>query len=896
MKLKRLLAVLLATAAVCALTAVPAQAGQFPDIVDPNVSLAADTLYALGVIDGTDKGLFLPESHLTRVEFCKMAIEIMGKGDLALAQMNRTIFTDVGGAHWGRGYVNLAATMILDESSGTRLMLGSGDGYFWPDRDISYQEAATIILRMLGYGEQANQSWPYGAIQAAAELGLDKGVGVSDPAAPMTRGQAALLFCRLLAVPAKGETEPYAHTLCTLVEDAIILSTNATINGQSGWVVTTEGGPYRSSGLVDSDLLGRRGDILLDSDGRFITLLIDESQCATVTVARVQGDYITTSAGTRYTFASDTPVYSGSTGEVSTYAEMLPSILPGDVVTIYLEEGKVIGMFRSATTAASGFLVARGTVSAADLMTLTGGDYDYTIRKNGSTISSRDISAYDVLTYDPISKVIYACDTRIKCVYENAYPSPSAPSSVTVLGGNTFEVMTDAMSSFSQFSIGDSFTLLFTSDGRVAGAVERGVAGNAMGVVSGNQLTLLGINKTLDLSKSDDAADFNGELVSVSGSRGQASLSRISLSRSDGSFEKSSMQLGRLSVSDRVQIYERGVNGLTAVSLTSLASSVPENRISGYHTDSSGRVDLIVLRNYTGDSYTYGLIEPTSRFIDVEVEGDPIRVDEHQYFWVDGNIVDRYNRIVIRNVFNPFYEDVPDDNDPGTTEGNETLPEDSTTPPDGSETPPEDSTTPPDESETPPEVKEKPAGWYDLGEDGYVRDEDGYRIDEDENRLDDNNHLLDRRGEVVMEKQEIPQLKFTTIDDSVIYDVEEGTRVRTCFGTISVYKDRKTKQEYAEVDSTLTEISGVRSADFYTSDGVTYVQARGKTYEVADDVQCLNAAASSSRRVWDESADDYVYVTVNEWFDSLLEARTFSATVTIYVDSVGQRVRIVSVE
>lgn len=883
MKLKRLLAVLLATAAVCALTAVPVQAGQFPDIVDPNVSLAADTLYALGVIDGTDKGLFLPESHLTRVEFCKMAIEIMGKGDLALAQMNRTIFTDVGGAHWGRGYVNLAATMILDESSGTRLMLGSGDGYFWPDRDISYQEAATIILRMLGYGEQANQSWPYGAIQAAAELGLDKGVGVSDPAAPMTRGQAALLFCRLLAVPAKGETEPYAHTLCTLVEDAIILSTNATINGQSGWVVTTEGGPYRSSGLVDSDLLGRRGDILLDSDGRFITLLIDESQCATVTVARVQGDYITTSAGTRYTFASDTPVYSGSTGEVSTYAEMLPSILPGDVVTIYLEEGKVIGMFRSATTAASGFLVARGTVSAADLMTLTGGDYDYTIRKNGSTISSRDISAYDVLTYDPISKVIYACDTRIKCVYENAYPSPSAPSSVTVLGGNTFEVMTDAMSSFSQFSIGDSFTLLFTSDGRVAGAVERGVAGNAMGVVSGNQLTLLGINKTLDLSKSDDAADFNGELVSVSGSRGQASLSRISLSRSDGSFEKSSMQLGRLSVSDRVQIYERGVNGLTAVSLTSLASSVPENRISGYHTDSSGRVDLIVLRNYTGDSYTYGLIEPTSRFIDVEVEGIPLCVDGIRYkLDDDGNVWDRYGNLVMRNVYVP----VEIEDEPGE---NVDIPDNEGTP--GDEENPAEGDNPSQE-----EPQGKPDGWYELDDNGYVIDGNGHWIDVDGNMLNEDWHLLNRRGEVVMEKQEIPQLKFTTIDDSVIYDVEEGTRVRTCFGTISVYKDRKTEQEYAEVDSTLTEISGVRSADFYTSDGVTYVQARGKTYEVADDVQCLNAAASSSRRVWDESADDYVYVTVNEWFDSLLEARTFSATVTIYVDSVGQRVRIVSVE
>ena len=849
MKLKRLLTALLTAASLFALTAAPAQAGYFPDIADSEVSRAADTLYALGIVDGMADGTFQPGGHLSRVQFCKMAIEIMGKGAEATAQMNRTIFTDVGGTHWGRGYANLAATMVLDEKTGTRLMMGTGNGRFEPERDISYQEAITLILRMLGYSAEADRSWPAGAIQEAAALGLDEGLSIADPSGPLTRGQAALLFCRLLSIPAKGEEKPYAQSLGTLVEDVIILSTNATINGQSGWVMTTKGGPYRSAGMVDAELVGQRGDILLDKDGRFITLLADESSCVTAALSRIQGNYLYTRNGTRYTMEDSTPVYSGTSGEVSTYAEMLPSILPGDVVTLYLDEGKVIGMFRSATTVESNFLIAQEPITAASLFSLTGGEYNYTIRKNGSNIALREINEYDVLTYDAVSRVVYVCDTRISCEYENASPSPSAPSTITVLGGNTFDVMADAMDDLSDFRIGQSFTLLFTSDGRVAGAVRRGVSGNAMGVVSGNELDLIGINKTLSLKRSADAADLDGQLVSVSGSDGQIDLRRLSLSSRAGDFEKYSMRLGKLSVSDSVQIYERGSNGLAAVSLSSLPSSVPSSKISGYYTDSSGNVSLIILRSYTGDGNTYGLIESTSRFVMAPVKGEPVCVDDRQYFWdeVDKTVSNSRGTVVLEHVYQL---------------GQGTLPEDCQ---------------------------------YVLDESGNVLDKATlYQVDASGRLLSSDGSLLDKNGKPIQELQEIPQLKFSVPGKSTTYDVEEGERVREGFGTISTYTDRDSGETYASVDSTLTRISGVRSADFYTVEGITYVQADGTIYQVADDVLCYNSTASYGYWEWDETAQDEVYVTEPVWFDTLLAARTFSTELTIYVDSVGEKVRVVS--
>ena len=67
-------------------------------------------------------------------------------------------------------------------------------------------------------------------------------------------------------------------------------------------------------------------------------------------------------------------------------------------------------------------------------------------------------------------------------------------------------------------------------------------------------------------------------------------------------------------------------------------------------------------------------------------------------------------------------------------------------------------------------------------------------------------------------------------------------------------------------------------------------------YEVADDVLCYNAAASHGWWYWDPELGDYAYAVENQWFETLLEARTFSPTLTLYVDSTGGKVRVVSAQ
>ena len=69
----------------------------------------------------------------------------------------------------------------------------------------------------------------------------------------------------------------------------------------------------------------------------------------------------------------------------------------------------------------------------------------------------------------------------------------------------------------------------------------------------------------------------------------------------------------------------------------------------------------------------------------------------------------------------------------------------------------------------------------------------------------------------------------------------------------------------------------VSSTDFFTAEGTLYVNAGGRVYQVSGGVQCYNNYTKS-------------------WFtgeDALDQARAFADTLTVYLDPVGEMVRVV---
>ena len=180
MRIKKILAGVLAAALLVSLAVLPAGAAgsSFTDVSDPVTALNADILRLMGVVDGVGGDQFNPGASLTRAEFCTMVVKFMQKGDQVALHSTRTIFADVTARHWALGYVNLAASLtVSDGDKELPLISGVGNGKFEPDTKITLAQAATILIRVLGYSsQQAGAVWPQSYMNLARSIGLTGGI------------------------------------------------------------------------------------------------------------------------------------------------------------------------------------------------------------------------------------------------------------------------------------------------------------------------------------------------------------------------------------------------------------------------------------------------------------------------------------------------------------------------------------------------------------------------------------------------------------------------------------------------------------------------------------------------------------------------------------------------
>lgn len=525
---KRVFSLLLALVLTLSAAAIPASAAEsFSDVADKKTAQNVEVLRLLGVIEGNGAGQFNPSGLLTRAEFCKMVVVLMGKGSDAMRYKTVTIFPDVRATHWAAGYINLAV-----RQSEPKLLAGLPDGTFQPDSYITYGQAVTILMRVLGFADQDSGGiWPDGYINLAKSTGVSAGVNLTG-SANITRAQAAQLFVNVLSTGKDGKG--YTPAGCTKGDKEVTL-------------VSMNGDKLRISGEKDpktlvrpsssSALNGLKGYLLTNSDGKVVTFV---------------------------------PKTSSTTGAAVSNAAV---ILPADK-------------------------------STSGISALTDGRTDYTVYRNGVLSSVDALRKNDVATYDAASNTVYVCDTRVTVYYESCEPSPSAPVSIKVLGGTQFEVLPTAQQSLSKFKPGKTMTLLLTSDGTVAGAVENDYSarGNAIGIVSGSKVQLLCGSTTIDLSLTGMTVDskLDGKLVSISSSSKTSVGLYAKTGGVSGDLNVREGTLGSKKLASGVMLFDDGVlknlSDLTDV-------SVPQSRISYARTNGSGEVDLIALSSTSGEKY-----------------------------------------------------------------------------------------------------------------------------------------------------------------------------------------------------------------------------------------------------------------------------------------------------
>ena len=640
MKKRTWLSALLAVALLVSMLVVPSASAAgntaFTDITDPDQANAAEMLRLLGVVNGTGGGAFRPQGTLTRGEFCKMTVEIMGRGDEEPAQRSRTIFTDVSSTHWARGYINLAASITVGGSAGgdgesstagTRLIMGVGDGSFQPDRVITCGEAVTILMRVLGYGDgdvAGGLNWYDGYMGLAGSAGLLDKLNLTG-ASTISRGQAAILFYNLLFAKTKGSDSLYLTGLGCKVEDGgILLDVNATLAGSNTAVKTTTGTYKTDRAGLDENLEGMQGDVVLDKNDKLLAFQPKENITSrAVNVAEWAYNEARLTGGETLELPPQTTVYQD--GEKKVYEELWQDLKPGTPVTFYYTaEGKVDYLFLRSASASDTAMVARSVPSGNPFTALTKGESNYQIYKNGMPATVNDIRQYDVATYDSGAKVMNISDLRLTGMYENVYPNTDTPAKIWVMGVE-LPVLPCAVEDLRNFKIGDTLTLLLTSDGKVAGAVTAAAAkGNAVGYVESItedgkatvQLldSVLGKVEGQTSYRKDSATKMMGELVTVSSNKqGQLTLTRLtggSSSGVTGKLDVAARTLGGVALADNVAVYEKvGSSKLQPVKYSQItAVSVPASKILYAGKDYAGRYNVLVLDDVTGDLYTYGFM------------------------------------------------------------------------------------------------------------------------------------------------------------------------------------------------------------------------------------------------------------------------------------------------
>ena len=148
-------------------------------------------LQALDIMNGDGDGNFRPNDTIKRSEVTKMAVLAMGLGDAAESARGESKYPDVSIDHWANGYINVATALGL--------VVGYDTGAFLPEKEITYTEAMTIMVRAMGYEVLAESKggFPQGYLVVGSNNGLTKNVQGSNTD-PISRGNVAYMTVNAL--------------------------------------------------------------------------------------------------------------------------------------------------------------------------------------------------------------------------------------------------------------------------------------------------------------------------------------------------------------------------------------------------------------------------------------------------------------------------------------------------------------------------------------------------------------------------------------------------------------------------------------------------------------------------------------------------------------------------
>ncbi len=218
-KAKKITSFLMATALATGMT-LTSFAALPQDVQGSKYEEAIETLGALEIMVGdAESGNFRPDAEIKRSEFAKVAVEAMGLGEVAQSSNQKTKYPDVVENHWANGYINVATQQGV--------VIGDDENNFRPDDSITYAEAMTILVRIIGHEPAAlsKGGFPTGYMIVGSQNGINKNAAAAENV-KVLRGMVAQMTFNTLTVDMMeqvgfGNDEKYEIVDKNLLEDSL---------------------------------------------------------------------------------------------------------------------------------------------------------------------------------------------------------------------------------------------------------------------------------------------------------------------------------------------------------------------------------------------------------------------------------------------------------------------------------------------------------------------------------------------------------------------------------------------------------------------------------------------------------------------------------------------------
>ena len=171
----------------------PSTFASFSDVKEDGIySVAINELVNRKIINGYEDNTFKPAKEITRAETVKMIV--IAKNVEEGIESN---FDDVSNDYWAKEYIDVAVA--------NNYIKGYEDNTFKPEKNISYGEITTILVRAMGLEENAERlkmSWPLNYMHIAEEIGLFEGYMTNDLIAENNarRDNVALMIWNMLKI------------------------------------------------------------------------------------------------------------------------------------------------------------------------------------------------------------------------------------------------------------------------------------------------------------------------------------------------------------------------------------------------------------------------------------------------------------------------------------------------------------------------------------------------------------------------------------------------------------------------------------------------------------------------------------------------------------------------